>query len=284
MADILDLVKTQKAQSFAAGETLIHEGLTLGKLFVLAEGQVEVIRRDQQVDPCRRAGSVFGEMSVLLDQPYSATVKALSDVRARDRRRVRVLEGASRGGAGAVRRCWRGGSTTRPRIWSTCSSRRRAAAGPRRGRPDSRGDVPKPGEAAKAGRRSGRSVALSTRSSLRRQGSGFRFGGKLRADPCLRRSDTRGGASTKLSTVRLVHLCDLAQCRVQYWPIVPLRVVPDRLHFVDEHRARKFTLEVGVGEVGVDGRLQCFERLAHRVEGLGGVVRGRSAPRGTIEK
>ena len=30
MADILDLVKSQKAQSFAAGETLIHEGLEEG--------------------------------------------------------------------------------------------------------------------------------------------------------------------------------------------------------------------------------------------------------------
>ena len=82
MAEILDLVKNQKAQDFAAGEILIHEGLTLGKLFVLAEGQVEVIRRDMQVTHVDEPGSVFGEMSVLLDQPYSATVKALSDVKA----------------------------------------------------------------------------------------------------------------------------------------------------------------------------------------------------------
>ena len=81
MADILDLVKGQKAQDFPAGETLIHEGLTLGKLFVLAEGQVEVIRRDMQVTHVDEPGSVFGEMSVLLDQPYSATVKALSAIK-----------------------------------------------------------------------------------------------------------------------------------------------------------------------------------------------------------
>jgi CRP/FNR family transcriptional regulator, cyclic AMP receptor protein len=82
MTDILDLVKSQKPQDFGAGDTLIHEGLTLGKLFVLAEGQVEVIRRDMQVTHVDEPGSVFGEMSVLLDQPYSATVKALSDVKA----------------------------------------------------------------------------------------------------------------------------------------------------------------------------------------------------------
>ena len=35
-----------------------------------------------QVTHVDEPGSVFGEMSVLLDQPYSATVKALSDVKA----------------------------------------------------------------------------------------------------------------------------------------------------------------------------------------------------------
>jgi CRP-like cAMP-binding protein len=82
MADILDLVKGHKTQEFQPGEVLIHEGLTLGKLFVLKDGQVEVVRRDSQVTHVDEPGSVFGEMSVLLDQPYSATVKALSVVTA----------------------------------------------------------------------------------------------------------------------------------------------------------------------------------------------------------
>ena len=82
MADILDLVKTQKAQSFAAGETLIHEGLTLGQAFRPCRGSGRGDPARQQVTHVDEPGSVFGEMSVLLDQPYSATVKALSDVRA----------------------------------------------------------------------------------------------------------------------------------------------------------------------------------------------------------
>lgn len=82
MADIIDLVKGQKAQKFAPGDVLTQEGHQLGKLYVLAEGQVEVIRRDTQVTHVDEPGSVFGEMSVLLDQPYSATVKALSEVKA----------------------------------------------------------------------------------------------------------------------------------------------------------------------------------------------------------
>ncbi len=82
MADILDYVEGLKTQTFEPGEVLIHEGLTLGKLFVLKEGQIEVVRRDTQVTHVDEPGSVFGEMSVLLDQPYSATVKALSPVEA----------------------------------------------------------------------------------------------------------------------------------------------------------------------------------------------------------
>jgi CRP/FNR family transcriptional regulator, cyclic AMP receptor protein len=81
MADILDYCKGMKTQSFEPGEVLIHEGLTLGKLFVLIEGQIEVIRRDTPVTHVDEPGSVFGEMSVLLDQPYSATVKALSGIK-----------------------------------------------------------------------------------------------------------------------------------------------------------------------------------------------------------
>jgi len=81
MADILDYCKGMKTQDFEPGEVLIHEGLTLGKLFVLIEGQIEVIRRDTQVTHVDEPGSVFGEMSVLLDQPYSATVKALSQIK-----------------------------------------------------------------------------------------------------------------------------------------------------------------------------------------------------------
>jgi len=82
MADILDYCQGQKIVSFESGEVMIPEGARLGKLFVLIEGQIEVIRRDTQVTHVDEPGSVFGEMSVLLDMPHSATVKALSDVRA----------------------------------------------------------------------------------------------------------------------------------------------------------------------------------------------------------
>ncbi|MDR3476359.1 MAG: cyclic nucleotide-binding domain-containing protein [Devosia sp.] len=80
MADILDFCNGQPVGHFESGETIIPEGARLGKLFVLIEGQIEVIRKDTQVSYVDEPGSIFGEMSVLLDMPHSATVKALSEV------------------------------------------------------------------------------------------------------------------------------------------------------------------------------------------------------------
>jgi CRP/FNR family transcriptional regulator, cyclic AMP receptor protein len=82
MADILDYCEGQPIVKFGSGETMIAEGSARGLLYILIEGQIEVIRRDTQVTHIDEPGSVFGEMSVLLDMPHSATVKALSDVQA----------------------------------------------------------------------------------------------------------------------------------------------------------------------------------------------------------
>ena len=80
MSDILDYCDGQRVAHFDSGETIIPEGARLGKLFILIDGQIEVIRKDTQVTHVDEPGSVFGEMSVLLDMPHSATVKALSKV------------------------------------------------------------------------------------------------------------------------------------------------------------------------------------------------------------
>ena len=82
MPDILEYCKGRKAETFKSGAVLIQEGGQERKLFVLLEGQVEVLRKDTQVSYIEEPGSLFGEMSVLLDMPYSATVKALSTVKA----------------------------------------------------------------------------------------------------------------------------------------------------------------------------------------------------------
>src|SRR3569623_3331052 len=82
MPDILEYCKGRKAETFKSGAVLVREGGEERKLFVLIDGQVEVLRKDTQVSYIEEPGSLFGEMSVLLDMPYSATVKALSTVKA----------------------------------------------------------------------------------------------------------------------------------------------------------------------------------------------------------
>jgi CRP/FNR family transcriptional regulator, cyclic AMP receptor protein len=80
MASILDKCAGAPRQRFAPGTVLLSEGETSGRLYVLAEGSVEVLRGDTQVAMIAEPGSVFGEMSVLLTRPHTATVRAVSPV------------------------------------------------------------------------------------------------------------------------------------------------------------------------------------------------------------
>lgn len=82
MADILDYCEGLSKVSFKSGAVMLPEGERLGRLYVLVDGQVEVIRERTQVTHVDEPGSIFGEMAVLLDMPHSATVKALSAVTA----------------------------------------------------------------------------------------------------------------------------------------------------------------------------------------------------------
>jgi CRP/FNR family cyclic AMP-dependent transcriptional regulator len=80
MASIIDKCAGAPRKQFAPGTILIAEGETSGRLYVLAEGSVEVLRGDTQIAVVTETGSVFGEMSVLLNRPHTATVRATSPV------------------------------------------------------------------------------------------------------------------------------------------------------------------------------------------------------------
>jgi len=64
----------------APGMTLIEQGGKTGQLYVLKEGQLEVLRDGKHVSTIKTPGAVVGEMSVLLDTPQSATVRAITEV------------------------------------------------------------------------------------------------------------------------------------------------------------------------------------------------------------
>ena len=82
MASILDACAGARRHDYPSGTILLSEGDTSGRLYVLAAGAVEVLRGDTQVALIKGAGSIFGEMSVLLGRPHTATVRAASPVSA----------------------------------------------------------------------------------------------------------------------------------------------------------------------------------------------------------
>ncbi|SDJ14935.1 MULTISPECIES: Crp/Fnr family transcriptional regulator [Bradyrhizobium] len=79
MRAILDYCSGRSRRTMPAGALVIHEGGKTGHLFVLVEGRVEVVKGDSVVAVITEPGAVFGEMSLLLDQPHTATVRAASD-------------------------------------------------------------------------------------------------------------------------------------------------------------------------------------------------------------
>jgi CRP/FNR family cyclic AMP-dependent transcriptional regulator len=79
MRAILDYCDGGNRRAMPAGTLVIHEGGKTGHLFVLVEGRVEVVKGDSVVAVITEPGAVFGEMSLLLDQPHTATVRVASD-------------------------------------------------------------------------------------------------------------------------------------------------------------------------------------------------------------
>ena len=62
---------------YSAGEDVLTAGSRTGSLLVLKSGAVEVVKDGVQIAKVSTPGAVFGELSVLLDQPHSADVRAL---------------------------------------------------------------------------------------------------------------------------------------------------------------------------------------------------------------
>jgi len=81
MSSIIESCQGLPVRQFAAGKTVLEEGQKLGLIYILAEGSVEILKGGVQLNRISTPGAVFGEMSVLLDQPHMATVRTLTDAR-----------------------------------------------------------------------------------------------------------------------------------------------------------------------------------------------------------
>jgi CRP/FNR family cyclic AMP-dependent transcriptional regulator len=79
MRDILEYCVGGLRRDVSAGAEILHEGGRTGHLYVLIEGRLEVMKGDTVVASITEPGAVLGEMSVLLDKPHTATVRAAAD-------------------------------------------------------------------------------------------------------------------------------------------------------------------------------------------------------------
>ena len=75
MRAVLEHCAGRQETYFAADTLLIREGETTGDLYILLEGQLDVLKGDTVVAVVTEPGAILGEMSVLLGRPHTATVR-----------------------------------------------------------------------------------------------------------------------------------------------------------------------------------------------------------------
>jgi len=81
MRTVLSFCHGLPERLFEAGEVLLAEGGADEMLYILIEGEVEVLKGETQVNTQSEPGAIFGELAVLLDIPHTATVRAVSPSR-----------------------------------------------------------------------------------------------------------------------------------------------------------------------------------------------------------
>ena len=68
---------TLPLETYPAGDTVLSAASTTGRLLILKEGEVAVVKEGVEIARVTEPGAVFGELSVLLGQPHTADVRAL---------------------------------------------------------------------------------------------------------------------------------------------------------------------------------------------------------------
>lgn len=63
--------------TYQAGDNVLTTGSRTGRLLILKQGTVAVIKKGVEIAKVSQPGAVFGEVSALLDQPHAADVRAL---------------------------------------------------------------------------------------------------------------------------------------------------------------------------------------------------------------
>lgn len=72
-----DSVAALPCVPFGAGETVLTEGRKSGRLLILKDGAVSIVKKGVELAKVSEPGAVFGELSALLDEPHTADVRTI---------------------------------------------------------------------------------------------------------------------------------------------------------------------------------------------------------------
>jgi CRP/FNR family cyclic AMP-dependent transcriptional regulator len=76
---VLEFCEGLPEEGVKAGDVLLHEGQSTGRMYILRQGAIEIQRGGETVAAIDEAGAIFGEMSALLGISHTATVRAATD-------------------------------------------------------------------------------------------------------------------------------------------------------------------------------------------------------------
>ena len=74
---LLELVQELPRRQYDTEDVILDERKKLGFLAVLESGSVEIVRQGAEIARVMSPGAILGEVSMLLDRPHMATVRAL---------------------------------------------------------------------------------------------------------------------------------------------------------------------------------------------------------------
>jgi CRP-like cAMP-binding protein len=77
---LLQVCQMTRSKLFKKGETILREGFPNDSLYFIHSGEVNVVVQNEIVTQLTRRGEVLGEMSLISQQPVSASIHAITDV------------------------------------------------------------------------------------------------------------------------------------------------------------------------------------------------------------
>ena len=66
-------------KNFKKDEVIANEGEKAKCIFVLVEGKVGIFKNNRKISEFSKSGDMIGEISMILNRPRTATIKALTD-------------------------------------------------------------------------------------------------------------------------------------------------------------------------------------------------------------